>query len=186
MVTVYITASVTTRNSDKELVAEYIRKTMSPTPVLVKYWGNGEIYNPEYIKNADVLVMMDEKNSWKHDVNNLPPGVKREFSYHIAGKKKVLTAYRTLTEGWKIYDSHYDFPSGVLNSVSGSKEDVKKCFKDLDLNRLPSNVPVTLSLTGSANLQSKNSYAKIALPREDDGPKCDVSNIKKYSLLLAC
>ena len=186
MVTVYITAPVATKNSDIELVAKYIRETMSLTPVLVKYWGNGEIYNPEYIKNADVLVVMDEKNSWNHDLSKLPSGVKREFTNHRIATKKVLTAYRTLTEGWKVYDSSYDMRSCTLNSVSNSKKEVIKYFKDLDFSRLSSSLRATLKLTGSATSQSKNQYSIIAIPKEKSDAKCEVTIVKKYSLLLAC
>lgn len=208
MVRVYISASVETKNSDKELVAAYIRKTMAPTPVLVKYWGDSQIYNPEYIKNADVLVVMDEKNSWRHEIKSLPIGVKREYLHHFNSKKKVLTAYRNLTDGWKIYNSKYDILSDTLNSISNSKHEVVKTFKDIDFSKITSPIsnysaaPTSLgiqasshssnlerpwsNLTKELSLELNNPCSEILLPKQDDVMECCANELRRYSLLLVC
>lgn len=182
MVDVYISAPAGTSKYDQALLSKYIRETMSPTPVNIKYWGDGSLYNPEFIKSADVLVIMGSKTTFHHSVDKLPVGVKREFSAHYTAGKKVLTSYFNSTKGWCVYDCQYEAPSSTIMGKVGSLNAVQDIFKKIYLTK----VHTEFSKITSPLSESKNICVEITLPKEKTGPQCDVVQPRVYSLLLIC
>ena len=182
MVNVYISAPTDAAVYDKAAVKKHIQNLTSSTSTRIKYWGDGLEYDKEFIDAADVLVIMGSRKTFHHAVNDLPAGVKREFYKHYAAGKKVLTTYYNHSTGWCVYDCSYHEVPNTLMGIAGSSNRLDSIFKKIDTIKKDAILINTFD-----NLSEiKKPCLEIALPKEESFPKCNVSQVRKYSLLLVC
>lgn len=181
MVNVYISAPTDSAVHDIAAVKKHIENLTSLTSTKIKYWRDGSQYDDNFINAADVLVVMGSKKTFHHAVNDLPVGVKREFYKHHAAGKKVLTTYYN-TSGWCVYDCSYNEVPNNLMGIAGSSNRLDSIFKKIDTIKKD----VILANSFDNFLELKNPCLEITLPKEESFSECNVSQVRKYSLLLVC
>jgi hypothetical protein len=181
MVNVYISAPTDTAVYDIAAVKKHIENVISSTSTKIKYWRDGSRYDDDFIDAADVLVIMGSRKTFHHAINDLPVGVKREFYKHYAAGKKVLTTYYN-NAGWCVYDCIYHELPNTLMGQAGSSNRLDGIFKTINTIKKDASLANTFD-----NLSEiKKPCLEIALPKGESFPECNVSQVRKYSLLLVC
>ncbi len=126
----------------------------------INYWDRVNKYDNNFIKNCDIFILVLPFNCFKHHIDDLPIGCKKELTEAKERNKKICISYINSFKEPNLYNINmYD---GIIEGVIGSAHTIYstiKLFKDIQTTVAEPN----LTISPGVMKQTNNDYYSNSL-----------------------
>lgn len=144
-----------------------------------RYWIRNERYDESLLAKSDAFVMMLPNNSWSHQIETLPVGLRREFKQALLLGIPVFIAYKTGQGYYQFYKTDIQKSVGwgndVVTALAGTYQEIHKFLEAIS----PKNSPKKCAMGDIFDLDTDR---KVQEPKE--GHRIPVSLEYDERLLL--
>jgi len=109
----------------RDSLLEIVDRVSARQNTVATWWSRQGYYNPDFIKNADAVIIVHPNNQFEFPSSTLPVGVLKELKEAVDLGKKIYLAYKgTTIPGWNLYQTKIDkrplgtyYVSGIMGST---------------------------------------------------------------------